>query len=339
MTTTVAQAHRQLVAEMDEAGDSPAEIARKLGISVDRVEAILDQLDESDGRPPHPDDDHRAPAVEPVRPDPRPAAEAAPIVVGSPARAPRTKPTVDVRPVPFVEDPDELLSEPEPAPTEEPSRDLADGVERDGTPILASRAAELSIKLADTAPPAACCGEKQGTYAGYQRHRNRKDEPCGPCRQAARDYARDHAAAKREGQPPKRKGPTPSETIEHGTLAGYGRHRRAIEKPCRPCLDAYNDRQRRIRQEEREAAAAGRSGCDDGGLLMGDVAAAFGKLAAAREDVLTPARRPGGAVAHLSLPIAAAALIAVVDALELAYGPGIRLDAADGGVWVLGRAS
>lgn len=92
---------------------------------------------------------------------------------------------------------------------------------------------------------------------------------------------------------------------------------------------------------------------DDGTTLKEEPVPALSPEAAARanrlaarlrvlpspEDVLTPARRPEGAVAHLSLPIAAAALIAVVDALELAYGPGIRVDAADGGVWVLGRAS
>lgn len=98
--STVAQHHRVLVAEMDEAGDSPAEIAKKLGISAERVEAILDQLDETDGRPAHPDDEHRAPAVEPVAPEPRPATKSGPIVVGSPARAPAQPKPVVVQPVP-----------------------------------------------------------------------------------------------------------------------------------------------------------------------------------------------------------------------------------------------
>lgn len=136
MSITVAQAHRQLVAEMDEAGDPPEAIAKKLGISVDRVEAILDQLDESDGRPAHQDDEHRAPAVEPVRAEPRPVEQSGPIVVGSPARAPKVKPVIEVRPVP----------EPEPA-----DEDLARLVEP--TPVLASRAAELSIALAAAPPP------------------------------------------------------------------------------------------------------------------------------------------------------------------------------------------
>lgn len=213
MTTTVAQAHRQLVAEMDEAGDSPAEIAAKLGISVDRVESILDQLDESDGRPPHPDDDHRAPAVEPVRPDPRPAAAAAPIVVGSPARAPKTKPTVDLRPVPDIAD-------------EDPN------AENRKSPELSKRTG-----------PAPC-----GTQQAYKRHLRNDEKPCGPCQQAHSEYMEQYRN--------------------------------------KPVFD-----------------------------------------------------RPEGAVAHLSLPLAGPALIAVVDALELAYGPGIRVDAADGGVWVLGRAS
>ncbi len=47
-------------------------------------------------------------------------------------------------------------------------------------------------------------------------------------------------------------------------------------------------------------------------------------------------RQAGNAVTP---PAARDLVAAIVDALELAYGPGIRVDAADGGVWVLGRAS
>lgn len=67
---TRAESLRILVAEYDAEGVSPATIGARLGISVARVEEILDQLDESDGRPAHPDDEQRAPAVEPVRPPP-----------------------------------------------------------------------------------------------------------------------------------------------------------------------------------------------------------------------------------------------------------------------------
>lgn len=278
MTTTVAQAHRQLVAEMDEAGDSPAEIARKLGIPVDRVEAILDQLDESDGRPPHPDDDHRAPAVEPVRPDPRPAAAAAPIVVGSPARAPKTKPTVDLRPVPDIADEDPSTHRPtwmgpEDAP---PPSVLAD-------PPTDPPAAPKKIVRSGV--------RENGTAKGARQHWSHKEPVCDPCRQAY------NAENRKSPEPSKRTGPAPC-----GTQQAYKRHLRNDEKPCGPCQQAHSEYMEQYRNK----------------------------------PVFD---RPEGAVAHLSLPLAGPALIAVVDALELAYGPGIRVDAADGGVWVLGRAS
>lgn len=36
--------------------------------------------------------------------------------------------------------------------------------------------------------------ERHGTYAGYQRHRLDGETACGPCRDAARDYAREFRA-------------------------------------------------------------------------------------------------------------------------------------------------
>lgn len=45
------------------------------------------------------------------------------------------------------------------------------------------------------------------------------------------------------------------------------------------------------------------------------------------------------AVAHLSLPLSAPALVSVLDSLEMAYGPGLSVSPAEGGVWVLRRAS
>lgn len=271
MTTTVAQAHRQLVAEMDEAGDSPEEIATKLGISVDRVEAILDQLDGVEH-------------LEPVAGAARPAAESAPVVVGSPARAPKTKPAVEVRPVP---DPD-----PDPAPSEE----VAAG---EPTPVLASRAAELSIALAAAPPPPepvdppkSVRGTREhGTAKGARQHWGHGETPCEPCREA---YNAEHRVPQESA---KRTGPAPC-----GTQAAYKRHLRKGEKPCEPCRQAHS---------EYMAAYNGKPALD----------------------------RPEGAVAHLSLPLSVPALVAVADALELAYGPDLRVEAAEGGLWVLRRAS
>lgn len=82
--TTVAESHRILVAGMDAEGVPPDEIASRLGISVSRVDAILDRLDGV----PHEDDEHRAPSVTPVR-DARARdlhAPSEPIVVGSARR-------------------------------------------------------------------------------------------------------------------------------------------------------------------------------------------------------------------------------------------------------------
>lgn len=98
--TTRAESLRTLVAEFFADDVEPAEIAKRVGISVDRVESILDQLDETEGRPAHPDDEHRAPAVEPVAPEPRPATKSGPIVVGSPGRAPSKPKPVVVQAVP-----------------------------------------------------------------------------------------------------------------------------------------------------------------------------------------------------------------------------------------------
>lgn len=90
--TTVAESHRILVAGMDAEGLPPEEIARRVGISTARVDAILDQLDGV----PHEDDQHRAPSVAPAA-DARARdlhTEAEPIVVGARRR---------VRPVPWLE--------------------------------------------------------------------------------------------------------------------------------------------------------------------------------------------------------------------------------------------
>ena len=290
MTTTVAQAHRHLVAEMDEAGDKPEEIASKLGISVDRVEAILDQLDESDGRPAHPDDAHRAPAVEPVQPEPRPVTESGPIVVGSPARAPRKKPAVEVRPVPDMPTGAEGLTTSDLVMTDQQRADIE----------------QLRAELAEKPG----CGDRQGTTAGYQWHVHHDDmPPCDPCAEAGRAYNRDYAA-KRSPR-------------EHGTVKGARQHWGRGEQLCDPCREAHAA-SRKPPKSKRTSPSAD---------LVPVLEAVLNRPA-----TLAPVR-PERAVAHLSLPLTAPALVAVIDALELAYGPDLRVTPAEGGVWVLGAAS
>lgn len=325
MTTTVAQAHRHLVAEMDEAGDSPAEIAKKLGISIGRVEAILDQLDESDGRPAHPDDEYRAPAVEPVRPEPRPVDQSGPIVVGSPARAPKKKPAVEVRPVPEMPSgADELTTE-----------DLV---------MTDQQHADIEALRAELAAPPRC-GEKQGTYAGYQWHRqNDHMPPCDPCAEARRQYDRDYAEKRREQAPPKPP-PTPRGVREHGTAKGARQHWGHKEPLCDPCREAYNAEHRKSPEPAKRTGPApcGTQAAYKRHLRHDEkpcdpcIDAHSVYMQAYRDKPQLD--RPEGAVAHLSLPLTVPALVAVTDALELAYGPGLRVAPADGGLWVLGRAS
>lgn len=38
------------------------------------------------------------------------------------------------------------------------------------------------------------CGGREGTHAGYQQHTLAGEEPCGPCRDAERDYNADYRA-------------------------------------------------------------------------------------------------------------------------------------------------
>ncbi len=315
MTTTVAQAHRLLVAEMDEAGDKPEEIAQKLGISAERVDAILDQLDGIE----HLDDVHRAPAVEPVRPESRPVEQSGPIVVGSPARASRTKPVVEVRPVP----------QPEPEP--------ADLVTTADLLMTDQQRADIEALRAELAAPPRC-GEKQGTYAGYQWHASHDDlPPCDPCRDARRAYDRDHLR-RSQAQPASAEPAEPTEPTtpaapksrrrprEHGTVRGAQQHWSYKEEVCDDCREAYYAAQRK-------------SAIDWPKPTPRKPRATKPAIGEASAPVSQSHLRPAGAVAHLSLPLAVSALVTLTDALELAYGPGLRLAPAEGGVWVLGAAS
>lgn len=78
-----------------------------------------------------------------------------------------------------------------------------------------------------------------GTYAAYQRHRDHQQEPCPPCRTAARDYAR------------ARLGMKPYEPPECGTTAGYDKHKREGEEPCADCREARRAYNRRRQRDQR----------------------------------------------------------------------------------------
>lgn len=316
---TRAESLRILVAEYDAEGVSPATIGGRLGISVARVEEILDQLDESDGRPAHQDDEQRAPAVIPLRPEPRPVTEAGPIAVGSPARAPKTKPVVEVHPVPDV-----------PEPT--------DDVTTSELLITDQQRADIEALRAELAAPARC-GQRRGTYAGYQWHSANDDmPPCESCRDARRKYDRDLADRQKSGGiQPRRRVPA-----ECGTLPAYYRHRRNKEDPCDPCKEAWREykRDRRAKDGQDPTVAYEAGGQLKPGIVtLAPVVESTLTLPRAQWDPAALAEMRKDAVAFLLMPLSIPRLVAVADALEMAYGPDLNLVEGPGGMWVLRRAS
>lgn len=79
----------------------------------------------------------------------------------------------------------------------------------------------------------------------------------------------------------------------------------------------------------------------DGGLLTKEQGAELAQSLNRPPVMLVPKpdRPSEDAVAQLSLPLSVPALVSVLDSLELAYGPDLRVSPAEGGVWVLRRAS
>lgn len=75
-----------------------------------------------------------------------------------------------------------------------------------------------------------------GTSAGYARHIYYQDEPCGPCRQAETERAREQRAGLRPKKTPPR----------HGTISGYRHlHQGDACGPCREAIAEYNREYRR----------------------------------------------------------------------------------------------
>ena len=76
-------------------------------------------------------------------------------------------------------------------------------------------------------PPPPC-----GTTAAHRRHRRYGENPCEPCKEAAREQA----TARRRKQ-----GVEPHTLAECGTRAAYMRHWRRGEEACDPCRQAMAD--------------------------------------------------------------------------------------------------
>ncbi|MFW5415064.1 hypothetical protein J0910_00520 [Nocardiopsis sp. CNT-189] len=81
-----------------------------------------------------------------------------------------------------------------------------------------------------------------GTYAGYQRHLRRREDPCGPCREAnrAKPQKADGYASTRRRKP-----------IAHGTERGYRQHLYRGEQTCADCRRAVRDAQRTRKEQAR----------------------------------------------------------------------------------------
>lgn len=72
-----------------------------------------------------------------------------------------------------------------------------------------------------------------GTVAAYQRHRDKGEEPCGPCKRAKSEYDRE-SGVQRRSRPWK---PTIHREV-CGTTAGYKKHIYHRDRPCYPCSEA-----------------------------------------------------------------------------------------------------
>ena len=78
-----------------------------------------------------------------------------------------------------------------------------------------------------------------GSNAGYHGHMRRKEQPCESCREAHREYNRqhDHRAVRQ---------------VPCGTERGYHAHLSAKERTCRACKDAHAIHRRSQRNEAGE---------------------------------------------------------------------------------------
>lgn len=91
---------------------------------------------------------------------------------------------------------------------------------------------------------------KCGTDGGYSAHRRRNEPPCDDCRTAHADYAR-MKAREAKGYPLDAPRWRVMGVNRCGSVAGFSRHKRAGEKPCRACKTARNEAQRRWKKLNR----------------------------------------------------------------------------------------
>lgn len=95
-------------------------------------------------------------------------------------------------------------------------------------------------------------GARCGTRSGYERHRNRREEPCDQCRAANTEYKRRRKAAPKD--------PTAMPPINHGTEPGYRQHEYRGERPCEECRQAYRAVRTPYQRELRRRQRARRGG-------------------------------------------------------------------------------
>jgi hypothetical protein len=107
--------------------------------------------------------------------------------------------------------------------------------------------------------------QHEPSAAAYKRHLRRAEMPCRDCREANRIAARTYKAeveAHREAggaRPDRRRRP-----FQHGTTAGYERHRWLGEQPCGECRSVYNE-QRRARAQQKGRRPRVRPDCGSEG--------------------------------------------------------------------------
>lgn len=74
------------------------------------------------------------------------------------------------------------------------------------------------------------------------------------------DNEEDRRAIWRKSQQRRRAGLPPRELQPHGTVAAYQRHKKHDEKPCRECMDAWNEEMRRYKAQRKAKEDANRGG-------------------------------------------------------------------------------
>lgn len=206
---TKAEGRRLLVSQFDAEGLDAEEIAHRIGVSVDEVDRILDQLDGV----PHQETVrtadihgtergfqlHKANGEKPCNGCQQAHVTRTAAHVAAATRAVRKAAPADgdVTPTP---EPEPIKSSPEPV------KDVSEPVkpaERPAAEVQAAPAIQTFGKGVGTARPRrARKPVVHGTYAGYNRHAGDGEKPCEACSEARRKYQRDlNARKKAEADP------------------------------------------------------------------------------------------------------------------------------------------